>query len=65
MGLPCFKALDCWFMYFDVVGFLQQELTETEWQETFAKEPTPKIVSLAELIEKAQRQAKERKEKGE
>jgi hypothetical protein len=61
MGLPCFKTLDCWYAYFDVVEYLKGELTEEEWRETFEKPPTPKMLSLAELIEKAQKQAKEEK----
>jgi len=58
MGLPCFKALDCWYIHFDVAHYLQQELSDTEWRESFAKPPTPKLISLAELIEKAQKQDK-------
>ena len=61
MGLPCFKALDCWYMHFNVVEYLGQELSAAEWKESFEKPPTPKILSLAELIEKAQKQAKEQK----
>jgi hypothetical protein len=61
MGLPCFKALDCWYMHFNVVEYLGQELSAIEWEESFEKPPTPKILSLAQLIEKAQRQAKEQK----
>ncbi len=61
MGLPCFKALDCWYMHFNVVEYLGQELSVIEWEESFEKPPTPKILSLAQLIEKAQRQAKEQK----
>ena len=61
MGLPCCKTLDCWFSYFHVVEYLKQELSAAEWQESFEKPSTPKILSLAELIEKAQKQAKEQK----
>ena len=55
MGLPCFKTLDCWYIHFQVVEHLQQELSATEWQDAFQKPSTPKMVSLAELIEKAQK----------
>ncbi len=58
MGLPCFKTLDCWYIYFQVVEYLQEELSHAEWQEAFEKPSTPKLLSLAELIEKAQKQAK-------
>ena len=55
MGLPCFKTLDCWYIHFQVVEYLQQELSDTEWQDAFEKPSTPKMVSLVELIEKAQK----------
>ena len=61
MGLPCFKTLDCWYIYFQVVEYLQKELSEAEWKDTFEKPAAPKMVSLAELIEKAQKQAKKQK----
>ena len=55
MGLPCFKTLDCWYRYFLVVEYLQKELSADQWQQAFEKPPAPKILSLAELIEKAQK----------
>jgi hypothetical protein len=61
MKLPCFKTLDCWYMHFNVVEYLRQELSAVEWEDSFEKPSTPKILSLAELIEKAQKQAKEQK----
>jgi len=61
MGLPCFKTLDCWYIHFPVVDYLRQELSAAEWQEAFEKPPTPKILSLAELIDRAQKQAKKTK----
>jgi len=61
MGLPCVKTLDCWYIYFHVAEHLQQELSDAEWQESFEKPPTPKLLSLAELIDKAQKLAKENK----
>ena len=61
LGLPCFRTLDCWHLYFDVAAYLRQELSAAEWQDSFEKPPTPKIVSLAELIEKARKQMKEEK----
>lgn len=61
MGLPCFKTLDCWYIHFHVVKYLKQELSVAEWEEAFEKPRTPKILSLADLIEKAQKQAKKQK----
>ncbi len=61
MGLPCFKTLDCWYIHFQVVEYLQQELSTAEWRDAFETPSTPKMVSLAELIEKAQKLAKKQK----
>ena len=61
MGLPCFKTLDCWYVYFQVVEYLRRELSDTEWRDVFEKVPAPKLLSLAELIEKAQKQAKKQR----
>jgi len=61
MGLPCFKTLDCWYIHFQVVDYLRQELTAAEWEESFEKQQTPKIISLAALVEKAVKKAEDRK----
>ena len=61
MGRPCFKTLDCWYIHFQVVEHLQQELSPAQWQEAFESPPTPKMISLAELIEKAQKLAAKKK----
>jgi len=61
MGLPCARSLDCWFMHFDVVTHLRDELSAGEWEEAFEKPSTPKILSLAELIDRALKQQKEQK----
>jgi len=61
MGLPCFKTLDCWYIHFQVAEHLRQELTEAQWQKAFEKTPMPKIVSLAELIDRALKLPKENK----
>ncbi len=59
MGRPCFKILDCWFRYFDVVNYLKGKLTEEEWERVAQRRPKPKMLSLVELIEKAKRNKKE------
>jgi hypothetical protein len=61
MGLPCFKTLDCWHIHFQVVDYLRQELTDAQWKESFEKPQTPKILSMAALIEKAQKKAQTQK----
>lgn len=57
-GLPCFKTLDCWHQFFPVEELLRRELTVDEWQDVFEKPQKPKILSLVELIEQAQRKTK-------
>ncbi|MDF1578142.1 MAG: hypothetical protein P1P81_06835 [Desulfobulbales bacterium] len=54
-GLPCPRIMDCWYEFFPVEEFLRAELTETEWREVFDTPPKPKVLSLVELIEQAQR----------
>ncbi len=54
-GKPCFKALDCWHVHFDVVGFFKEKLSAEEWDKTFGAPPKPKLLSLVELIEQAKK----------
>jgi len=61
LGLPCFRTLDCWFAHFEVVEYLRGELSDNQWREAFERPQTPKMVSLAELIEKAQKLSAEKK----
>ncbi len=56
-GLPCFKALDCWFHLFDVHTYLKSKMSETDFARVFVQTGKPKILSLFDLIQ----QAKERK----
>ena len=56
-GLPCFKALDCWFQYFPVEDFLRERLTREEWAEAFERQGPTKVQSLLELIEEAKKRA--------
>ncbi len=57
-GLPCVKTMDCWYPYFNVEEFLRAELTDDEFAEVFARPQKPKVLSLVELLEKAQRNIK-------
>jgi hypothetical protein len=54
-GLPCFKALDCWYPFFPVEEFLLRQLSPEEFAEAFEKPQKPKVISLVELIEQAQK----------
>lgn len=49
----CWKILDCWWEYFDVVAYLQQSLPEEKFNQLVHAKPKPKIVSLVELMEQA------------
>ncbi|MDY6905524.1 MAG: hypothetical protein SWH61_12665 [Thermodesulfobacteriota bacterium] len=55
-GGPCFKTADCWWEYFDVVGYLRTHYAEDTVSRILDARPRPKVASLLELIE----QAKER-----
>ena len=58
-GLPCFKTLDCWYDYFLVEAFLQKELTPDQWEKTFKRPKTTKLLSLVELIQEAKKRQEE------
>jgi len=60
-GLPCFKTLDCWHVYFPVQEFLQQELSSEEWQKAFETPAKPKMLSLVELLAQVQKNAAQKK----
>jgi hypothetical protein len=53
-GLPCSRALDCWFEHFPVEEHLRGELRPEEWQQVFGGFAKPKLVSLVEMIREAQ-----------
>lgn len=52
-GLPCFKTLDCWYLYFDVRACLENQLSPVTFQTVFQRKAPPKVLSLLELIEQA------------
>ena len=60
-GLPCIKTLDCWYVYFPVREFLQQELKPDEWQNVFARPPKSKMESLLEIVTRVQKNAVRKK----
>ena len=56
---PCFKILDCWWEYFDVVQYMKDHLPEDQFNHLLeAKPPKPRIASLVELIEQARQRNK-------
>ena len=55
INCPCPRALDCWYRYFAVEAHLRCALSDEEWRDTFEKPPQPKVLSLIEMIEAAQR----------
>ncbi len=54
-GLPCARTLDCWHPYFNVAEYLRGVLSPEEWTAAFERPIKPKMQSLAELIEQAQK----------
>lgn len=57
-GLPCVKTLDCWYPFFQVAEYLRGVLSPEEFEKAFASPQKPKVLSLVELIEKAQQNTK-------
>jgi hypothetical protein len=49
----CFKILDCWWEYFDVVSEMKRHLSPEALQSLLDARPKPKITSLLEIIEEA------------
>lgn len=57
--LPCTRILTCWHSYFRVEEHLRDVLSAEEWEQTFEKPVLPKVLTLVELIEEAQRRKRE------
>ena len=53
-GLPCRKILDCWFESFDIEGFIRRHYTPEQIQ-NILEAPKPKVASLIDLIQQAQK----------
>jgi len=51
--LPCWKIVDCWWEYFDVLAYLKQHCSEGDLAALLASKPKPKINSILDLIEQA------------
>ncbi|MBW2000064.1 MAG: hypothetical protein JRJ29_19150 [Deltaproteobacteria bacterium] len=57
-GFPCFKTLGCWFRHFAVEDYLREQLSQEEWEKTFGRPRTPKVLSLVQMIEEAKKRNK-------
>jgi len=53
---PCRKIFDCWYETFDIQQFMQEHFTEEQIKALTAP-PKPKMASLMELIQQAQKNA--------
>ena len=56
-GLPCVKTLNCWYRHFEVEQYMRDELSPEEFEQAFRKNIKPKMQSLMELINQAQKRA--------
>lgn len=53
---PCWKIRDCWWEYFDINTYLEQNLTPAQRDRLAARcRPPAKVASLLELIERARK----------
>lgn len=55
LGVPCPRTLDCWHPFFNVAEYLRGVLSPEEWAAAFEAPAKPKVLSLVELIEQAQK----------
>jgi hypothetical protein len=49
---PCWKVFDCWWETFDIVEFMQKNLSEDDFRQLLTYQPKARITTLLELIEK-------------
>ena len=54
----CWKVIDCWYEYFDIMTYLKENLPENELKMLIESKPKPKISSIIELIAKAKENTK-------
>jgi hypothetical protein len=52
---PCWKIIECWWEIFDIATYLEKCLPLEKLNKLMGKRPVPKIESLVELIQKAQK----------
>jgi len=56
---PCFKVVDCWWETFDIVQYLQDHLSEDQFDRVMNARPKAKISSLVEVIAQAKQRIRE------
>jgi len=52
---PCGKIFDCWWEHFDVVAYCKKILSADEFTMLINTRPKPKISSLVDYMEQAQK----------
>jgi len=52
-GFFCFKTVDCWWEYFDIVSYLREQVPADRLAPLLDPKPKPKVSSLLELIAQA------------
>jgi hypothetical protein len=55
LGEPCSRCIGCWAEHFDVESHFRGVLSSECFESRFGQPPKPKVVTLVELIERAQR----------
>lgn len=58
---PCRKILDCWFETFDVEDFMGQHYSPEQIRRLL-EPPKPKITSIVELIQQAQKSSEDQQQ---
>jgi hypothetical protein len=56
-GMPCHRALDCWYSHFQVKEFFRQELSDHEWLDAFGEPVRPKVLNHMDVLKLEQKRA--------
>lgn len=51
---PCWKTVDCWWEFFDILAYLKSNFPEETVEKLMTARPKSKTTHLVELIQQAQ-----------
>lgn len=56
-GMPCYKAIDCWYERFLVEAFFRKVLEPREWEDVFDRPPKDRMSHLLEIVDETRKGA--------
>jgi hypothetical protein len=54
-GMPCFKAIDCWYDRFLVEDYFREILEPEEWKAVFDRPPKDRMSRLLEIVDETRK----------